>query len=95
METILDDLENIQNIDKMDMLSFCVQAPKHYNEAAKNAKRLFYTYSKPNNIIIGGLGGSAIGGDLLKDWAENKITCPIEVCRDYSLPRYANKKTLF
>ena len=40
------------------------------------------------------MGGSAIGGDLLKDWSRNRIAVPIEVCREYSLPEYANKNTL-
>jgi glucose/mannose-6-phosphate isomerase len=40
------------------------------------------------------MGGSAIGGDLLHDWLSSRITVPIEVCREYTLPRYANKETL-
>ena len=40
------------------------------------------------------MGGSGIGGDLLKDWARNKTTVPIEVNREYQLPAYAGKKTL-
>ena len=40
------------------------------------------------------MGGSAIGGDLLKDWTRNKTVVPIEVNREYQLPAYAGKKTL-
>jgi glucose/mannose-6-phosphate isomerase len=40
------------------------------------------------------MGGSGIGGDLLKDWARTKIAVPIEVNREYQLPQYAGKKTL-
>jgi glucose/mannose-6-phosphate isomerase len=40
------------------------------------------------------MGGSAIGGELLKDWTRDKVSVPIEVSRDYSLPAYADKKTL-
>jgi glucose/mannose-6-phosphate isomerase len=40
------------------------------------------------------MGGSAIGGDLLKDWARDKLKVPIEVNREYQLPQYAGKKTL-
>ena len=40
------------------------------------------------------MGGSGIGGDLLKDWARNKTNVPIEVNREYNLPAYAGKKTL-
>jgi glucose/mannose-6-phosphate isomerase len=40
------------------------------------------------------MGGSAIGGDLLKDWARNKASIPIEVSRDYTLPDYAGVRSL-
>jgi glucose/mannose-6-phosphate isomerase len=40
------------------------------------------------------MGGSAIGGELTKDWARDRIAVPIEVCREYSLPAYADKNTL-
>jgi glucose/mannose-6-phosphate isomerase len=91
---ILDNLNEIKRIDKSDMLSFCVEAPKHYAEAAKIAKTVSISYPKPQTIIVAGMGGSAIGGELLKDWARDKIAVPIEVCREYSLPAYADKNTL-
>ena len=84
----------IRKVDESNMLSFCTDAPKHYEEAAKISKKLSISYPKPVNIVVAGMGGSAISGELLKDWARNKITVPIEVSRDYSLPAYANKKTL-
>jgi glucose/mannose-6-phosphate isomerase len=90
----LDDISKIKKIDKSSMLSYCVDAARHYREAAKTAKRIKLSYTKPENIIVAGMGGSAIGGELLKDWARDKTQTPMEVCRDYSLPAYANKKTL-
>ena len=67
---------------------------RHYQEAAKIADTIKINYPKPSNIIVAGMGGSAIGGDLLKDWAKDKTSVPIEVNRDYHLPAYANEKTL-
>jgi glucose/mannose-6-phosphate isomerase len=91
---VLDDPDKIKKIDKSDMLSFCVEAPKHYAEAAKLAKTVSINYSKPETIIVSGMGGSAIGGELLKDWTRDKISVPLEVCREYSLPAYADEETL-
>jgi glucose/mannose-6-phosphate isomerase len=91
---ILDNLDKIRRVDKSGMLSFCVEAPRHYTEAAKIANAVSISYPKPQTIIVAGMGGSAIGGELLKDWARDKIAVPIEVCREYSLPIYADKKTL-
>ncbi len=47
------------------------------------------------NIVVGGLGGSAIAGDILYDWFYDRIEQPIEVCRRNRLPSYADSKTLF
>jgi glucose/mannose-6-phosphate isomerase len=90
----LDEIGEIRKTDKSNMLSFCVEAPKNYEEAARIAKKLSINYAKPQTIIIAGMGGSAIGGDLLKDWARDKASVPIEVNREYSLPAYADKKSL-
>ena len=91
---IVDDPDEIGRIDRSDMLSFCVEAPRHYAQAAKLAKTLSVDYPKPNTIVVAGMGGSGIGGELLKDWARDRITVPIEVCKEYSLPAYAHKNTL-
>jgi len=90
----LDNLGEVKRIDKSDMLSFCVDAPKHYGEAARLARAFSIDYPKPEIIIVAGMGGSAIGGELLKDWARDKVDVPIEVCREYSLPQYAGKDSL-
>jgi len=91
---ILDNLAGIKRIDRSNMLSFCVEASKHYEKAARLAKKLSINYPKPQTIIVAGMGGSAIGGELLKDCTRDKIAVPIEVNREYSLPAYANKNTL-
>ena len=90
----LDKISEIRKIDKSNMLSFCVEAPKHYEKAARITQKVPIRYSKPANIVVAGMGGSAISGELLKDWTRDKITVPIEVSREYSLPAYANKNTI-
>ncbi len=92
--TVLDNLDVIKEVDRSSMLSFCVDASKHYSEAARLAKHVSFDYAKPKSIIVAGMGGSAIGGELLKDLTRDRISVPIEVCREYSLPSYADKKTL-
>lgn len=49
-------------------------------------------YPGINNIIITGLGGSAIGGDLIRSCLQYEINIPIQVNRNYYLPAYAGKK---
>src|SRR3990172_5272306 len=87
-------IEEIRRIDRSNMLSFAVEAQKHYCEATRLAQAVSLNYPKPENIIIAGMGGSAIGGELLKDLARNKAPAPIEINRDYTLPAYAGKRSL-
>ncbi len=92
--TILDDVDVMHKIDKSNMLAYCTQAANHYIEAAKNAKKIKLDYSTPKNIIISGMGGSAIGGELLKDFTRSTAKIPVEINREYKLPSYADKKSL-
>lgn len=50
--------------------------------------------SKIDNIIITGLGGSAISGDVLRNFIGNEFQKPITVNRTYHLPAYAGRNTL-
>ena len=90
----LDNIEKIRLIDRSGMLDFAVESSRHYREAARVADGIVVDFPKPANIVVAGLGGSAIGGDLLKDWVKNKLAVPVEVSREYVLPFYADKKTL-
>ena len=90
----LDDVNEIRRIDKSSMLLFSLEASGHYGEAARIAEKISVSYPKPANIVVAGMGGSGIGGELLKDYARNQATVPIEVSKDYALPAYVNSKTL-
>ena len=48
-----------------------------------------------SNIIISGLGGSAISADLIKNYLSEELNIPLFVNRNYSLPKFAGKNTLF
>ena len=49
----------------------------------------------PNNIVIAGMGGSGIGGDLVKAVIGSQFPCPIIVHRGYTLPAFVTSQTLF
>ncbi len=46
------------------------------------------------NIVVTGLGGSAIGGDILRNYLAKKAKLPVVVNRDYDLPAFVEKETL-
>ena len=92
--SVLDDIDEMSEIDKSNMLSFCAKASHHYREAARLSDGISVSFRNPENIVVCGMGGSGIGGDLLKDWAREDASLSIEVNREYSLPAYAKEDTL-
>jgi len=96
MVTILDQPEKVKKIDKSEMLSHLMKTPNYCRDAVKRTKQVKVPEKvKPKNILIAGMGGSAIGGEILQDWLRDELPIPIQVCKDYTLPAYVNKDTLF
>jgi glucose/mannose-6-phosphate isomerase len=102
---ILDDKDAILALDQshsfMDELAFS----ENLKKAVKNAKafdlpekikigRHIITYANADKVVFSGMGGSAIAGDVVKDWAEGETRFPMEVVRSYHLPTYIDNNTL-
>jgi len=51
-------------------------------------------YSRVNKVVISGMGGSAIGGDLVSSLVAAEARLPILICRDYALPAFVDAETL-
>lgn len=51
-------------------------------------------FSEAKNIVIAGMGGSALGGRIVDSLIPDRARVPIEVFTEFKLPYYANKKTL-
>ena len=47
-----------------------------------------------NNVVVAGMGGSAIGGDVNRMLLRDELSVPIYVSRNYQIPAWANKHTL-
>lgn len=66
-----------------------------YRLAADTANDFKLDIPRPNKIIFGGMGGSGISGNLVKDIVSDSLDIPIEVTKGYDLPAYADSDTLF
>lgn len=76
------------------MIEIIKKYPEMCMDAVKKAENVDIPSYEFDKIIVCGVGGSAIGGDLLKNLLKDKISIPIEVLREYHLPAYANENTL-
>jgi glucose/mannose-6-phosphate isomerase len=97
MEYSLDDAETIKRHDKSNMLSVMDSFPQNAREAINNAEKLDLKdmdKKSVNSLLIAGMGGSAVGGLLLRDWLNESCGIPIFVSRNYHLPAWVNKETL-
>ena len=56
------------------------------------------TLSEPNNelrnIVISGLGGSGIGGNMTYEFCKSELSIPIQVNKSYFVPKYVNEHSL-
>lgn len=93
---MLDRLDTIKKIDKGNMLGLIYNFPDHCKEAIEIARQSTrgLRFTNIMNVIIAGLGGSAIGGDLIRMITANSAQIPIVVNRDYSLPAFVDERTL-
>ena len=92
---MLDDLEIISKIDKSGMVDTLAKFPEQIKETMDivNSTEL-NSFFKVDNIIVSGMGGSAISGDILQSLFRDRLDIPIFVNRAYNLPKWANKNTL-
>lgn len=47
------------------------------------------------NILVSGLGGSAFGAEITKNYIATQSAVPLAISREYTIPAYVGKHTLF
>lgn len=96
MKNLLDDLSYIRRFDKSDMLCLLMNFPEQISEAIDlAAAQPVCVKGVISNVVLSGLGGSAIGGDIIRCCLADEIKVPFLVNRDYCLPDFVDSKTLF
>jgi glucose/mannose-6-phosphate isomerase len=92
----LDDLAVYRKLDPQDMLGQIYSLPQQCLTAWNKSINFVLPddYRNIDKIVVLGMGGSAIGGDLLRSLISNKEKLSITVCRDYELPLFVDEKTL-
>jgi glucose/mannose-6-phosphate isomerase len=86
----LDDLDYFKQIDTANMLGHIDRLPDQIEAAWALGQQLELRagFAQAEQIVICGMGGSAIGGSLVSALAVPEGRVPIIVNRDYDLPAY-------
>jgi len=96
MNINLDDPQIFKQYDPEGMLARIKELPWQCQQAWQEAMsfNLPADYADVDKVVILGMGGSAIGGDLVRSLAESEAKIPIFVQRDYGLPAFVDARTL-
>jgi glucose/mannose-6-phosphate isomerase len=92
----LDDFKVYKLLDPANMLEHLHGLPRQCHTAWSKAKgfNLPQDYAAIDKVVVLGMGGSAIGGSLLRNFI-SRLTKPIIfVNRDYDLPAFVDDRTL-
>jgi glucose/mannose-6-phosphate isomerase len=91
---ILDDDAAMERADPGGMLGLVAGFPDQVEEAWRISRGLELPWERPRSVAVLGMGGSAIGGDLVKGIWSDRLSVPVEVIRSYDLPAWVDRETL-
>ena len=96
MAANLDDMKLYPSIDPEGMLVRIKELPMQCKQAWQSAMsfELPSGYRNIDKVVVLGVGGSAIGGDLVRTLLQAEMKIPVIVHRDYGLPAFVDEKTL-
>lgn len=88
--------ERIFSLDKSDMLGRVMAMPQHFEEALTRAQNVSLNISAAslNGIVVVGMGGSAMSGDVARGLTLDALAVPLQVSRSYELPGWVNERSL-
>jgi glucose/mannose-6-phosphate isomerase len=92
---ILDDVSALRQLDRSSMLDSMENTPSRLKPPPDAERTFSNSFAQPRNIVIGGVGGSGIAGDIVTDYLKTESNTPVNVCRAYNLPSYVDEATLF
>src|ERR1044071_1296815 len=86
----LDDLDRFKQLDTLNMLGEIDNLPDQLGFAYQlGLQHELPDWKDFRQVVIAGMGGSAIGADLLASYSASLAPLPISVHRDYGLPLFA------
>ncbi len=92
----LDDVQIYKRLDPENMLEHLHGLPRQCRAAWRKANdfKLPEDYAEIDKVVVLGMGGSAIGGDLVRSLLSSESQPIIFINRDYDLPAFVDERTL-
>jgi glucose/mannose-6-phosphate isomerase len=91
---ILDDTRALARIDGHQSGRVLAEFPLHCQRARALRAEPAAALARPRVVVVAGMGGSAVGGDVLAACAADSLDVPIIVHRGYGLPAMAGRDAL-
>ncbi len=88
--------DEIGALDSSNMAGTVSAFAQHIEDAVRigSTAPLRKNVRSVRSVVVTGLGGSAIGGDLLRCYLADSLSIPFVVNRSYELPAFVNQSTL-
>lgn len=86
-----------ETVDTLDMFGAIAALPEQVGEAAeiaRNADGVFPGHEEIENVVVLGMGGSGLAGDIVREIAGPFMPVPVVVHKGYGIPNFINENTL-
>ncbi|KKQ73902.1 MAG: Bifunctional phosphoglucose/phosphomannose isomerase [Candidatus Woesebacteria bacterium GW2011_GWB1_38_5b] len=92
----LDDLNQIQKLDEKGVAVSIDHLPEQIKQTWDEIQNIEAPKdcALTKNVVVAGMGGSALGGRITQYLFADQIRGPLEVCTNYKLPNYVGPETL-
>jgi glucose/mannose-6-phosphate isomerase len=92
----LDKIEQVEKTDSGNIVNSILALPAQIEQVWKQVREV----EKPDrcalakNVVIAGMGGSALGGRMIDSLIQDRSRTPIEVFTQFHIPNYVNQDSL-
>ncbi len=91
---MLDSKDAVRSLDQKNMLAAIEDLPKNLSDGLRRGRLSGLPRFSPKEVVFCGVGGSAIGSELICEWLSSSLEIPCSVHRGYSLPAHVGKDSL-
>ncbi len=92
----LDNIQAIERLDKQGMAQSIESLALQCQQAWDDVRQIMMpkNYRLAKSVVLNGMGGSALGGDVLESLFGRELRVPFKVTNSYTLPGFVNRNTL-